>query len=278
MALIGVPNVSEGRDAGVVDHLVMGVTQRGARVLDVHSDARHNRSVLTVVGGPMELSDALTELAQRAAAAIDLRDHTGVHPRLGALDVCPIVPFEQPMNDAVVVARQTAGSIARLGIPVYLYGEAALRDDARELPDIRRGHLVPDLGGPEIDARTGAVCVGARGPLIAFNVTVAADLQTTRKIAAEVRERDGGKRGIRALAFAFDDRASQVSMNLIDPQNCGIDDAFEEVAKAALAMGVDVTATEIVGLPRERFLPDPGREAARLLIEPGRSLESALRV
>lgn len=278
MALIGVPNVSEGRDADVVDHLIAGVTLHGLRVLDVHSDPRHNRSVLTITGAPLELSDGLTELAERAASSIDLRRHTGVHPRLGALDVCPIVPFEQPMQDAVVVARRTAGSIARLGIPVYLYGAAALREAARELPDIRRGSLAPDLGGPEIDARTGTVCVGARGPLIAFNVNVAADSEAARTIAASVRESDGGTRGVRALGFSLDERTSQISMNLVEPTVCGIDAAFKEVKRAAEVLGLEITATEIVGLVEERFLPDPTREAARLLIEPGRSLESVLRV
>jgi glutamate formiminotransferase len=287
MAVLAIPNISEGRDLDAVAAFARGVSQAGAEVLDIHSDPTHNRSVFTVAGEAETLVAAMTRLAKSAAAAIDLTVHTGVHPRLGGLDVCPFVPHEVSLSEAVVVAERAASAIHEgSGLPVYLYGAAARRPETRSLPELRKGGLSalirradkgfgPDFGSA-IDPRTGVVCVGAREILIAFNVNLAADESQAREIAAAVRASGGGLPGVRALGLAFEN-GSQVSMNLIAPDETGIDDAFRAVEEKAIALGIEVVATEIVGLVPERYLPDPDAKAARLLVEPGRSLETALR-
>lgn len=281
MPLVAVPNVSEGRRPAVVSQLTLAVERAGGRVLDVHVDAVHNRSVLTVTADPDALVEPLRALARAAASTIDLRRQEGVHPRLGALDVCPIVPIARAMTDAATTAHAVGRGIAADGIPVYFYDHAAR--DAIDLPALRRGGLdallerrPPDLGSRAIDARVGVVCVGARGPLIAFNVVVSADMPTAAAIARKVRTSSGGPPGIRALAFDLGGGRAQISMNLVDPDTTGLDDAFCHVKRAADAAAVPVAHTEIVGLVCERHLPEPDAEAARLLIEPGRSLEAAI--
>lgn len=282
--LLAIPNVSEGRDERLIAGCAAATQRGGARLLDLHSDGAHNRSVLTVAGHPAELVAGMTELAL-LAGVIDMTQHRGVHPRLGGLDVCPFVPFEAAMKDAITVAHATAVSIAQAtGTPVYLYGEAAPRPETRELPDLRRGGLEalarrageglhPDRGPREIDLRRGVVCVGARGPLIAFNVGLETDGDAAQRIAADVRV--PGR--LRALGLILGPDTSQVSMNLVQPDALGIDEAFDRVETSARAGGVRVLRTEIVGLVPERFLPSPDAKAARLLIEPGRSVESELR-
>ncbi|MGI8708499.1 MAG: glutamate formimidoyltransferase [Actinomycetota bacterium] len=284
LLLLAVPNISEGGDDRLIAECAAAAQLGGARTLDLHSDAVHNRSVLTIAGHPAELVAGMTELAS-LASDIDMSEHRGVHPRLGGLDVCPFVPYEATMADAVTVARTTAISIARRsGLPVYLYGEASLRPETRELPDIRRGGLEalaerartdqpPDQGPRRIDLARGVVCVGARGPLIAFNVWLASDGDVARRIASEVREPGT----LRALGIRLESGTSQVSMNLTQPHSLGIDEAFDRVAASAATLGARVTNTEIVGLVPERFLPSPDATAARLLFEPGRSVESVLR-
>ena len=287
MQIVAVPNVSEGRDPARVQGLTDAVRSAGARVLDVHSDAVHHRSVLTVAGRAEDLVGSLRELA-RAARTIDLRTHDGAHPRLGGLDVCPIVAEGIALEQASDVARAVGRAIASdPGLPVYLYGAAAARPATAELPDLRRGGLralarraraglAPDFGPREIDLRTGVVCVGARGPLIAFNVWLRCDEATARAIAGAVRTSGGGPPGVRALGLRMGPGVAQVSMNLVAPDETGIDAAFEAVARAAADRGERVLATEIVGLVASRHMPDPERRAARLLRAPGRSLESLL--
>jgi glutamate formiminotransferase len=289
MPLLAIPNVSEGRDLDFVRALADGIVDAGCRVLDVHSDPTHNRSVFTVTGPDDRIVSAMTDLA-RAASVIDLSVHRGVHPRMGGLDVCPIVPHRRDIRDAVDVAHTVGEAIGRgAHLPVFFYGAAATREDLRDLAVIRRGGLrglatlvasglEPDAGPPEIDERRGVVCVGARPVLIAFNVWLGADASAARTIASQVRTADGGPVGIQALGLPIDDEpTSQVSMNLTRPSETGIDDAFAAVEKAATRMGVPITATEIVGLVPESLLPNPDKKAARLLIAPGRSVESALR-
>src|SRR5688572_21437655 len=192
MTLVAVPNLSEGRDVGAIDALAEAVTSAGARVLDTHSDPVHNRTVLTVVADVTVLSTAMVELALSAARLIDLKRHRGVHPRVGVLDVCPFVPHRTEMHAAVEAAVSTAQRIGGAGIPAFLYGAGA----ERELPDLRRGGLeglmermaegeIPDFGPREIRPETGVVCVGARGPLIAFNVYIDGNLETAKAIAAK---------------------------------------------------------------------------------------------
>jgi glutamate formiminotransferase / 5-formyltetrahydrofolate cyclo-ligase len=288
LTLIAIPNLSEGRDTDKVGRLSDTVESAGAHVLDIHSDAVHNRSVVTVAGTSATLPDAMAALAE-ATTEIDLTRHRGVHPRLGALDVCPIVPHNGDIDEAIRTARATGLRIVeRANVPVYFYGAAATRPETRALPSLRRGglsalakralsDLPPDLGSPEIDLSRGVVCVGARDVLIAFNVWLHSEKVVATAIAHRIRSSGGGPPGIRALAFQIDDSpTSQVSMNLVRPSVTGIDDAFEAVAAAATEVGATLVATEIVGLVPRRFLPNPDAQAARLLIKPGRSLESAL--
>lgn len=286
MPVIAVPNVSEGRDHRVVSELARACSTGGVRVLDTHSDPEHNRTVFTVTGPRSELVHAMAQLAEAAGRAIDLTRHDGLHPRLGCLDVAAFVAFEEPGAEAVGAARRAADEIGHRGLPVYLYGEAhPLR---RALHDLRRGGLAaltercatglrPDRGPDQIDPRAGVVCVGARGILIAFNAWLDAGPDVARSVASLIRERSGGLRGVRALGLRSTAHGgSQISMNLVEPEHTGIDEVLEAIERHAGDRGATVTATEIVGLPPERFLPSEDATAARLLIEPGRSLESAL--
>jgi glutamate formiminotransferase len=276
--------VSEGRSRSRVNGFVDSITATGARVLDVHSDPVHNRTVLTVTGPTTSLEAAMLALCL-ACSYIDLTRHEGVHPRLGGLDVCPFVPHETAVGEAVAAALRVGEIIHdRTGLPVYFYGHAARGEATRRLPELRRGglstlmkraesDLPPDLGD-EIDERRGVVCVGARGPLIAFNVVLEAPIEVARRVASGVRTSTGGLPGVSALAFQLEGGQVQVSMNLSDPATTGIDRAFAEIAEHARKEGASVVATEIVGLVPERYLPKG--EAARLLLQPSRSLESVL--
>lgn len=287
MTLIAVPNVSEGSDLRIVQTLATMIEGRGARVLDTHTDADHGRTVFTVAGEAPELVTAMTALAV-GAGTIDLTEQKGVHPRLGSLDVLPFVPHDASMEAAVDAAHRTGAAIGERGISVYYYGFASDRRETRDLRDLRSGglgrliqramtELPPDEGPAEIDPRRGVVCVGARDVLIAFNVFVDCDAERVRAIAAAVRA-ELGPRGVRALGLDLPRSGRrQVSMNLTEPAKAGIDDAFEVVRRLAEGAGAKVTGTEIVGLVPERFQPDPDAEAARLVLEPGRSLEAALR-
>jgi glutamate formiminotransferase len=288
MTLLAIPNLSEGRRTDVIGGFTRALDSAGARVLDVHSDPVHNRTVITLTGETIVLPPALADLAT-VAATLDLTLHQGVHPRLGTLDVCPIVPYDEPMEAAVEAAHKTGRAIhSATGIPVYFYGAAAPRSETRRLPALRKGGLAelirraesglpPDLGGPVIDPARGVVCVGARDVLIAFNVWLHCEVSAARRIARSVRASEGGLPGVRSLGLEIDDApTSQVSMNLIDPATTGIDKAFDEVVQRARTEGAEVVGTEIVGLVPERFMPDPNGEAARTLIAPGRSLETAL--
>lgn len=286
MSLVAIPNVSEGRDPQKVAALAAAASAPGARVLDVHSDRGHHRSVFTVAGSTSALGTAMLRLATACRKEIDLSLHEGLHPRLGALDVCPFVG-DKDVTEAVEAARAAARLIGGEGMPVLLYGAAARRPDRRELPDLRRGGLaglieafihgeLPDEGPADVDPRTGVVCVGARTPLIAFNVWLRADPGLARRIAASIRASGGGLPGVRAIGLEMAGGWAQVSMNLTEPERTGIDDAFDAVQALATRSGVREIRGEIVGLPPARYMPDPGREAARRILPPGRSLEAAL--
>jgi glutamate formiminotransferase len=279
--LLAIPNVSEGRDEARIGALQAAIAGTGVRVLDGHSDERHHRTVFTTTGDGEELVRGMAALAD-GCRTIDLTHHDGVHPRLGALDVCPIVPFHAGMSEAVGLAGRVAAAIGAVGLPVFLYGHAARRDETRSLPGLRRGGLAslaariaaglhPDAGPTAIDPAVGVVCVGARGPLIAFNVIVRGDLEDAGLVAASIRTPGS----LQALALPAS-AGAQISMNLTAPESLGIEDAFGLATRAALRRGLEVVSTELVGLIEERFLPDPDAQVARLLIEPGHSLESAL--
>lgn len=245
-----VPNVSEGRDPAVLDALAGAC---GAALLDRHVDADHHRSVFTLAGpGARDAEAAVRHLAHAVAERLDLRDHTGVHPRLGALDVVPFVALDEPIDEAMAAAGSFAGWIAEtLGVPVFRYDAA---DPAgRTLPEVRRDAFVrrpPDEGPPQPHPRLGAVAVGARHPLVAVNCWLdAADLPLARAVAAAVRERDGGLPGVRALGLALPSHGvSQVSMNLVDLGRTGLEQACTAVRDRVEASGGQVTRVELVGL------------------------------
>lgn len=261
-----IPNFSEGRRKDVVDALAGEARAvAGVRVLDVEMDANHNRCVLTFVGGPAAAKEAAFRMAARAVALIDLNRHEGEHPRLGALDVLPFVPISGvSMEDCVALARDVGKRIAdELGVPVYLYESAATRPDRRNLADVRKGQFEglraeietnpdrkPDFGPAKIHPTAGATVVGARPPLIAYNVNLGtADLSVAKKIAGKVREKGGGLPAVKALGFELKDRGIvQVSMNLVDYKRTGIAEAFEAVKDRAEEAGVPVVGSEIVGL------------------------------
>lgn len=284
--LVAVPNVSEGRDPRLIARLTASVSGAGARVLDVHSDAVHNRTVITAAAEAGVLAAAMAALA-REATAIDLTRHAGVHPRIGVLDVCPFVVDAVPVDEVVEVARSAGALIAETaGLPVYLYAHATTRAECAALPALRKGglerliersetDLPPDFGTTPIDPRRGVVCVGARDVLVAFNVWLRAAPEVARRVAGRVRAELGGA-GVRTLGLEVGGGLTQVSMNVTRPNVAGVDDAYRAVAAGAAAEGAEIHATELVGLPPERYMPDPDAEAARLLIEPGRSLELVL--
>ena len=232
----------------------------GDALLDVHSDPHHNRSVLTLVG-----VDAALDVAVAAIESIDIREHAGVHPRLGAVDVVPFVPLEgSTMNDAIAARDAFA---ARVGVPCFLYGP-----DTRTLPEIRRRawrDLVPDVGGTEPHPTAGAACVGARAVLVAYNVWLAppATVEDAKRIATEVR-RPGV---LRTLGLQVGDRA-QVSCNLIEPSVCGPDAVFDAVAERA-----GVAGAELVGLVPDAVLRAiPSDRWSSLDLSPARTIEARL--
>jgi glutamate formiminotransferase len=266
MAIIEcIPNVSEGRRPEVVQQLVSAVrATSGVRLLDYSSDPSHNRSVLTLVGGATPLAEAIIALFDAAVHAIDLRTHTGEHPRLGAVDVVPFVPIEgATMAECVLLAREVAATVAeRFNIPIYLYEEASENPLRKNLEDIRRGEFeglaakmgspgwAPDFGPAAPHPSAGASVIGARMPLIAYNINLATDrLDVARKIAAAIRHSSGGLRYVKAMGVKLEDRnLAQVSMNLTNYQKTPIFRVFEMVKREAARYGVAVLESEIVGL------------------------------
>ena len=259
LPLESVPNFSEGRNGETIDRL--GESLRAhAKLLDVHSDFDHNRSVFTLVGTASELEAALLAGIAVARERIDLRRHEGAHPRIGAADVVPVVPLRQDdMPRAVDAARRLGERIGdELGLPVFLYGALAPgRGPAffrRGGPDelqrrIDAGELTPDFGPSRLDESAGGVIVGARRPLIAFNVNLHGTVDVAREIASIVRERDGGYPGLRALGLELP-RAGvvQVSMNVEDWEAAALHEIVARIESEATARGAEVLGTELVGL------------------------------
>jgi glutamate formiminotransferase len=266
MAIIEcVPNISEGRRPDVVATIVNAVRNvPGARLLDFSSDTSHNRSVITIAGDATPLKHAILALFDAALPLIDLRTHTGEHPRLGAVDVVPFVPIDGvTMADCVALAKETAQAVAeRFSIPVYLYEEASSNPLRKNLEDIRRGQFeglaakmttdgwAPDYGPSTPHPTAGASVIGARMPLIAYNVNLATDrLDVAKKIAATVRFSSGGFRFVKAMGVALADRGIvQVSMNLTNYEQTPIHRVFAAVKREAERYGVNVLESEIVGL------------------------------
>ena len=259
-----VPNFSEGRRQPVIDALASSVrTTPGVRLLDVQADPDHNRCVLTFVGGPEPVLTAAMEAVAVATKLIDMETHEGSHPRIGATDVVPLVPISGvDLAQCVLLARRLGAQIAeRLAIPVYLYGAAATSAARANLADLRRGQYeglkaeigrperAPDYGPARMHPTAGATVVGARLPMVAYNVYLKqADLKVARSIARRIRERDGGLPGVQAIGLEVESGEVQVSMNLLDTTRTSIWRAFSEVARLAAAAGATVVRSEIVGL------------------------------
>ncbi len=252
-----VPNFSEGRDPEVLAALTEAVSASGALLLDQTADPDHHRAVLTFCGPPSAVQQAALAVAQCAAERIDLTRHRGEHPRLGALDVLPFVPLGgTTMAECAALAHATGELIwSRLGLPVYFYEAAALRPECRRLENVRRGgfeapELPPDLGSLPLHPTAGAVIVGARKFLIAFNVNLATpDLAVAQSIARAVRASSGGLPAVKALGLQLASRGlAQVSMNLTDFKVTPLALVFETVVREARARGVDVAGSELIGL------------------------------
>jgi len=259
LPLESVPNFSEGREQTTLDALAAALGER-IELLDVHADADHNRSVFTLVGQEADLADALVAGVACARDRIDLRQHEGAHPRVGAADVVPVVPISP---EDMPRARKTATRVARrigddIGLPVFLYGELApgrgpaffRRGGTEELQRrIDEGELKPDFGPERLDPSAGAVLVGARRPLIAFNVNLKGELDAAREVAALVRETGGGFSGVRALGLELPSAGLvQVSMNVEDWEAAALHDIVARVEQEALFRGATVVGAELVGL------------------------------
>ena len=260
-----VPNVSEGRNLEVVEDFAAALRAvPGLHLLDFSADRDHHRSVFTLVGTGPALREAVPLLFVKALQHLDLSLHQGAHPRIGAVDVVPFVPLlGAPMEAARDLAREVAEEVAeRFEVPIYLYEESALRPERRSLAWLRQGGLEaleralgteerrPDLGPSRLHPRLGASVVGARRPLVAFNVLLdTPDVEVARAVARRVRERDGGLRGVRALGIYLAERGlAQVSMNLLEPERMALYGALEMVRMEARRFGARVLSTELIGM------------------------------
>jgi glutamate formiminotransferase len=259
-----VPNISEGRDPGKIASIAEEVRKHpGVKLLDVSSDKDHNRSVFTFLGEPSEVREAALSFAMKAIGLIDMQGHRGGHPRIGAVDVVPFVPVQGvEMKEAVEVARRFGKELGRRGISVYFYEEAAASPGRRELPHIRKGEYEglreklmdpgwrPDEGPHVFNPKSGATVVGARFPLVAYNVNLKTkDLILAKEIARKVRFKDGGFPNVRAMGVNLEDRGLvQVSMNLTNYQVTGIPAVYEFIKEEAGRRGVEVEESEVIGL------------------------------
>jgi glutamate formiminotransferase / 5-formyltetrahydrofolate cyclo-ligase len=276
-----VPNFSEGRDAERISAIVGEIRNcPGVKLLDHSSDPDHNRTVVTFLGGPEAVKQGALRACLKAMEVIDMRAHRGGHPRIGAVDVVPFVPVRgMEMGEAVDVARRFGRELGEAEeVAVYFYGEAAADPKRRNLSDIRKGEYEglpqklqtsgwePDAGSRRFNARSGAAVVGARFPLIAFNVNLRSpDLDLAKKIARRIRESSGGLPGVQALGVELQDRKMvQVSMNLTNYRKTSISVAVEFIRKELAGTGIKIEETELVGLLPLDALEDVVRHYLRL--------------
>ncbi|TYP58479.1 glutamate formimidoyltransferase [Thermosediminibacter litoriperuensis] len=268
-----IPNFSEGRRKEVIEAIADAIRSvKGVRLLDYSSDQNHNRSVFTFVGDPDAVKEAAFASAAKAAQLIDMTKHKGEHPRMGVVDVIPFVPVKAiTMEECVHISREVGERIAsELSIPVFLYEESATRPERKSLADIRRGEFegmaekikdpawAPDFGKPEIHPTAGAVAVGARMPLIAYNVNLnTSDITIAKNIAKVIRESGGGLKNVRAIGVMLEDRnIAQVSMNMTNYEKTALYRAFELIRIEARRYGVDIIGSEIVGITPMKALID----------------------
>jgi glutamate formiminotransferase len=277
-----VPNFSEGRRREVVDAIVAAARAAApVKVLDLELDANHHRSVLTFAGTIAEVEQAAFAAVAAARERIDLNVHKGEHPRMGATDVLPFVPVRgTTMEACVALARRVGRRIGEeLEIPVFFYEEAATRPERRNLAEVRSGEFeglreaigrdparAPDFGPPRIHPTAGAIAVGARFFLVAYNVNLETqDVKLAKSIAKQIRERDGGLKCVKALGFFLDDKkVAQVSMNLTNYQVTSIERVYTEIEKLARAAGVAIRESELVGLAPRAALPAETAQRVKL--------------
>jgi glutamate formiminotransferase len=293
-----VPNFSEGRRPEVIEEIVHAVGQiDGVTVLDHSSDETHNRSVVTFAGSADAVVRGATAAVGRALELIDMEQHSGAHPRIGAVDVMPFVPLGTTrLTECVDLARRFGEQVAKVfDIPVYLYGEAALRPERRRLADVRRGQYEalkaeigvnpdrqPDFGPARMHPRGGAIAVGARKPLIAFNVNLATnDVALAKRIAHTIRESSGGLPAVQAMGVLLENPGempcAQVSMNLVDWERTGISRAVREIRRLALEAGTDIDHCELIGLAPTAALLEVAANALGLRnFSPDQALELRL--
>jgi glutamate formiminotransferase / 5-formyltetrahydrofolate cyclo-ligase len=295
MLLECVPNFSDGRRRDVGDAIVAAVQAvPGARFLDFEMDPDHNRSVLTFVGEPAAVAEAAFAAARVAVDRIDLNRHEGRHPRMGAVDVIPFIPIRDlTMDDAVRTSRDLGARLgAELKLPVFLYESSATRPDRKNLAEIRKPQFeglrdligkdperVPDFGPPAIHPTAGCVAVGARPPLIAYNIDLESpDEKLAKRIAKKIRERDGGLPAIKALGLFIADRGgAQVSINVCDFTRTSLETVYAAVEREAAAADVKIKSSEIVGLAPQAALPPGSVERLKLAtFKPEQVIENRL--
>jgi glutamate formiminotransferase len=266
-----VPNFSEGGDSKTLTAIAEVFEEfPDVDLVDYSGDIDHNRSVFTFLGKPKDVVEAAFAAAGRALELIDMRRQSGVHPRLGAVDVVPFIPLGQArMTDAVEAAHLFGRRLFEaFGVPVYFYGQAARSHKRKELADIRRGGYegltrkmthpegLPDVGEPSFNPRHGATAVGAREPLVAFNVNLkSSDLKLAQHIASQIREKNGGLKFVRAIGLMLKSRnVVQVSMNLTNTRETPLKTVYDEIARLAAGQGVEVLESELIGLaPKYAF-------------------------
>lgn len=276
-----VPNFSEGRRPEVIEQIVAAAKSvPGVTLLDVKPDHDHNRVVVTFIGEPSAVSEAAFRCCRTASQLIDLNQHQGEHPRIGATDVIPFVPLSGvSMEECVAIAEQLAARIAdELQIPTYLYERAARRPERRNLADVRRGEYEglreliatperqPDFGPAAMHPTAGATVVGARPPLVAFNVNLdTSDLKLAKRIAKQIRESSGGLPAVKALGVMLSERnLAQVSMNMVDYTVTGLYTAFQAIQAEAAKSGVGIVGSEVIGLLPMQSLLDVALQALQV--------------
>ena len=258
-----VPNFSEGRNKKVIDKIFNAAKTKGVKVFELEFDKSHNRCLFTIVGSPQDVMESILESIKVATKLIDMNKHKGEHPRIGATDVVPFVPVSGvSIKQCIGLSRKLGKRVAKeLKIPVYLYEDSAIRKERVNLADVRKGEYEglkkeivtnpdrkPDFGSSKLHPTAGAVVIGARKYLVAFNVNLdTKDISIGRKIAGKIREKDGGLKAVKALGFNIGGFA-QVSMNLVDFEKTNFDEAFREIEKWAKKFNVKIKSSEIYGM------------------------------
>lgn len=290
-----VPNFSEGRNQQVVDAIAQSFdTVKGVHLLDKEMDFSHHRSVITAIGEPDALLEASFASIKKAVALIDLNKHQGGHPRIGAADVIPFIPIRQAsMEDCINLAKKLGERVGKeLNLPVYLYGQAAIRPERRELPNVRKGQFeglkqelginpekTPDFGPDKIHPTAGAVAIGARFFLIAYNVNLkSSNVELAKNIAKTIRESSGGFKCVKGMGLAIPEKnAVQVSMNLTDYRVTSISTVYTEIEKLAKEKDVEILESELIGLAPASALPTSTIDKIKLTnFSPSQIIENRL--